>query len=89
MGEKPVTDLSGIGEVLGKKLEDQGFDKVRRRFNFMVLQMLKRVTEFHASKFISRPFSTLSTGLRGAGSVLATEEERRAVLQLAQGDVRR
>ena len=29
MGEKPVTDLSGIGEVLGKKLEDQGFDKVR------------------------------------------------------------
>jgi len=27
MGEKPVTDLSGIGEVLGKKLEDQGFDK--------------------------------------------------------------
>merc|ERR1712212_279927 len=27
MGEKPVTDLSGIGEVLGKRLEEQGFDK--------------------------------------------------------------
>ncbi|XP_063047119.1 barrier-to-autointegration factor-like [Engraulis encrasicolus] len=27
MGDKPVTDLSGIGEVLGKKLEDQGYDK--------------------------------------------------------------
>ncbi|KAL2082936.1 hypothetical protein ACEWY4_020709 [Coilia grayii] len=27
MGDKPVTALSGIGEVLGKKLEDQGYDK--------------------------------------------------------------
>ncbi|XP_046884941.1 barrier-to-autointegration factor-like [Hypomesus transpacificus] len=27
MGDKPVNALSGIGEVLGKKLEDQGFDK--------------------------------------------------------------
>lgn len=28
MGDKPVTALSGIGEVLGKSLKDQGFDKV-------------------------------------------------------------
>ena len=28
MGDKPVNALSGIGEVLGTKLEDQGFDKV-------------------------------------------------------------
>ncbi|XP_064422732.1 barrier-to-autointegration factor-like protein [Latimeria chalumnae] len=27
MGDKPVTALSGIGEVLGRNLEDQGFDK--------------------------------------------------------------
>ena len=27
MGEKPVTDLAGIGDVLGKRLESKGFDK--------------------------------------------------------------
>jgi len=28
MGEKPVTDLAGIGDVLGGKLVDLGYDKV-------------------------------------------------------------
>jgi barrier-to-autointegration factor len=28
MGEKPVTELAGIGEVLGKRLDGKGFDKV-------------------------------------------------------------
>lgn len=28
MGDKPVTALSGIGEVLGRSLEHKGFDKV-------------------------------------------------------------
>ncbi|XP_058793290.1 barrier-to-autointegration factor [Phymastichus coffea] len=27
MGEKPVTDLAGVGEVLGRRLEASGFDK--------------------------------------------------------------
>ncbi|KAJ8726347.1 hypothetical protein PYW07_001045 [Mythimna separata] len=27
MGEKPVTELAGVGEVLGKRLEVAGFDK--------------------------------------------------------------
>ncbi|GFO03844.1 barrier-to-autointegration factor [Plakobranchus ocellatus] len=27
MGEKPVTDLAGIGEVLGKRLADANYDK--------------------------------------------------------------
>ena len=28
MGEKPVTELAGIGKVLGERLVEQGFDKV-------------------------------------------------------------
>ncbi|CAH1371259.1 hypothetical protein MTP99_012752 [Tenebrio molitor] len=27
MGDKPVTDLAGVGEVLGKRLSSAGFDK--------------------------------------------------------------
>jgi len=27
MGEKPVTDLAGIGEVLGERLKVEGYDK--------------------------------------------------------------
>lgn len=30
MGEKAVTDLAGIGGVLGDRLEKKGFDKVWR-----------------------------------------------------------
>lgn len=30
MGEKPVMALAGIGEVLGKRLEEKGFDKVSK-----------------------------------------------------------
>ena len=49
MNEKPVTDLAGIGEVLGKRLESKGFDKayvvlgqVRTQSYFMRLHTVKR-----------------------------------------------
>lgn len=31
MGDKKVTELAGVGDVLGQRLEDAGFDKVRNR----------------------------------------------------------
>lgn len=30
MGEKPVMALAGIGDVLGRRLEEKGFDKVSK-----------------------------------------------------------
>lgn len=32
MGDKPVSDLAGVGDVLGKRLETQGFDKVKKSY---------------------------------------------------------
>lgn len=29
MGDKPVTELAGVGDVLGQRLDAAGFDKVR------------------------------------------------------------
>lgn len=48
MGEKPVTDLAGVGEVLGKRLEAAGFDKVKK-VDFISL----KIVNFHLemSKF--------------------------------------
>lgn len=37
MGDKPVTDLAGIGEVLGRRFESKGFDKVRNSNGFLVM----------------------------------------------------
>ena len=33
IGEKPVTDLSGIGPTIGKRLDDKRFDKVCVSYN--------------------------------------------------------
>ena len=35
MGEKPVTDLAGIGPVLGERLVDLGYDKVYILFLYL------------------------------------------------------
>lgn len=32
MGEKEVTELAGIGQVLGERLSSKGFDKVCRNY---------------------------------------------------------
>ncbi len=40
MNEKLVTDLAGIGEVLGKRLGAKGYDKVGQ--NFLASHMLEK-----------------------------------------------
>lgn len=55
MGEKPVTDLAGVGEVLGKRLETAGFDKVITLFSmYLVLNILTfyKFTEFYGMSAI-------------------------------------
>lgn len=46
MGDKEVTDLAGMGAVLGGKLKDKGFDKVRpcsrcecSRISYIIIKM--------------------------------------------------
>jgi barrier-to-autointegration factor len=38
MGEKSVTDLAGVGDVLGKRLEANGFDKVNKFYPYPTLK---------------------------------------------------
>ena len=45
MGEKPVTDLAGIGEILGKRLIESGFDKVNKN-NFRGLAFISILRSF-------------------------------------------
>lgn len=42
MGNKPVTDLAGVGEVLGKRLEAAGFDQVtiQNNYHFKLIRKL-------------------------------------------------
>ena len=53
MNEKPVTDLAGIGEVLGKRLQNKGFDKVSQ---ISYYSSLKR--KYHKSHLL-RPNTTI------------------------------
>lgn len=59
MGEKGVKELAGIGEVLGKKLEDKNFDKVSM---FLLLKC-------HQKMFMSYPVSILVVILNGRFSL--------------------
>lgn len=43
MGEKSVTDLAGVGETLGKRLEQAGFDKVNIQNFCYIKRHQKRV----------------------------------------------
>lgn len=75
MGDKPVTDLAGIGEVLGKRLDGKGFDKVCYLYNMYIEFDLIDCTSNHL------------TGICHIGSVPGSEEKRRIVSRMVERDV--
>lgn len=56
MGEKPVTDLAGIGEILGKRLIESGFDKVNKN-------ILRLGIYLHLQKFLEENDSFINLSL--------------------------
>lgn len=72
MGEKPVTELAGIGEVLGKRLTNKGYDKV----GIIVSDQCQRW-------LLNQ--NLLLAGICRARPVPGAEEERGIVCRMAQG----
>lgn len=52
MGNKPVTDLAGVGEVLGKRLEAAGFDQVTIQNNYHY-KLIRKLSLFQKKNLIS------------------------------------
>lgn len=97
MSDKPVTDLAGIGDVLGKRLSSKGFDKVNKNvwFHFIFfanfiriffLAKSRRVRFQCKQRLISHDFFSVAlfSGIRRPWSVSCAQEEPRPLRRLAE-----
>lgn len=91
MGDKGVGELAGIGEVLGKRLTDKGYDKVRFKLLSSHLSQRPRnrtETEPNSTELTDSSYVVLA-GVRRARPVPALQEEQHSLLRLAQRGVER
>lgn len=79
MGDKPATDLAGIGETLSKRLASKGYDKVS------VLSS----SSFHLHLHLTLMFISISssTGIYYTWPIPGIEERPRAFRGVAQGNL--
>lgn len=86
MGDKPVTELAGVGDVLGQRLEDAGFDKVRSHSHPASGCGTPTPCSPNGHRYANQ---SQVTGIHCVGPVPGAEEGRGPVQGVDEGDLQR
>ena len=86
MNEKPVTDLAGIGEVLGKRLQNKGFDKVSQTSCHTYFKVIEVIYSGQIKEF--NIISSYFSGIRCVRTIPCLEEKSGSLCGLVEGRCR-